>query len=182
MALSAETRVAIADEGIEYLADLVDFDYNSLKQIMENLRRPGGYIHDPDSNAAPGSAIPTPAFVFGAKSQIRLKSAIEIAKYYEMTGCELYSANMRWSPTIKTFTEHWKLLSTRKDSTDPDVPKISKTLHIMKLTKDFADFSCRSIGTCTIPLSYVIRETVAVPNIAPLLDRLVGGAPVVHRF
>ena len=182
MVLSAETWVTISEEGLEDLADLVEFDVNSLKQITDNLRRSGGRINDPGPNTAPSSRIPTPVLVFGAKSQLCLKTDIEIAKYYKTTGSELSVANMRWSPKIKTCTEHWKSLWTRKNAPNPDVPKISKTLHIMKWTEAFDDFSCRIIGTRTIPLSYVIRETVTVPDISPLLARLVGGATNVHRF
>ena len=39
----------------------------------------------------------------------------------------------------------------------------------MKWTKAFSNFARRVIGTRTIPLSYVIRETVAVPAAAPPL-------------
>ena len=169
MALPFATRVAIAQEGLEDIADLVEFDEGSLKQITDNLRRPGGRVPDPDPNAAAGATIPTPAFVFGAKSQLRLKAAFDIARYYETTGRALSVGNMRWNPVIKTFTEHWKSLTARKDATDPEVPKISKNLHIMKWTEAFSDFARRVIGTRTIPLSYVIRETVAVPGVAPPL-------------
>ena len=176
MALSQATWDAIAAEGLEDLTDLVEFDPESLKQITDNLRRPGGRVPDPNPNAALGATIPTPAFIFGAKSQLRLKAAIQIAKYYETTGRELTVANMRWNPTIKNFSDHWKSLLARKDATDPDVPKISKTLHIMKWTEAFSDFTRRVIGTRTIPLSYVIRELVDVPDAAPTLARLLGGA------
>ena len=132
MALPAATRIAIAQEGLEDLADLVEFDERSLKQITDNLRRPGGRVPDPNPNATAGATIPTPAFVFGAKSQLRLKAACDISRYYETTGRDLSSGNMRWNPVIKTFTEHWKSLTARKDATNPEVPKISKNLHIMK--------------------------------------------------
>ena len=39
----------------------------------------------------------------------------------------------------------------------------------MKRTEAFSDFSRQVIGTWTIPLSYVIRETVPVPAAAPPL-------------
>ena len=58
MALPAATRIAIAQEGLEDLADLVEFDGRSLKQITDNLRRPGGRVPDPDPNAAAGATIP----------------------------------------------------------------------------------------------------------------------------
>ena len=76
---------------------------------------------------------------------------------------------MRRNPTIKTFTEHWKSLSARNDATNPEVPKILKNLHIMKWTVSFCDFARQVIGTRTILLSYVIRETVTVPALTALL-------------
>ena len=153
MALSKVTRSAIAEEGLIDITDLVEFDSDSMKQNTDNLRRPGGRVPNPDPDAADGATIPTPTFVFGAKSQIRLKAAVEIAKYYETTGRDLTVTNMKWNPTIKTFNDHWKSLNARKDATDPEVPKISKTLHIMKWTEAFSDFTRRVIGTQTIPLS-----------------------------
>ena len=39
----------------------------------------------------------------------------------------------------------------------------------MKLTESFSDFARRLIGTRTILLSYVIRDTVDVPRDAPAL-------------
>jgi hypothetical protein len=44
----------------------------STRNPFNNLRRPGGRVPDPNSNAAPGTTIPAPAFVFGAESQKRL--------------------------------------------------------------------------------------------------------------
>ena len=58
-------------EGITNVQDLADFDKESLQQMADNLRKPGGRIPDPNPYAAPGATIPTPAFVFGAKSQKR---------------------------------------------------------------------------------------------------------------
>ena len=135
MALPAATRIAIAQEGLEDLADLVEFDEQSLIQITDNLCRPGGRVPDPNPNASAGMTIPTPAFVFGAKSQLCLKAACDISRYYETIRHDLRSGNMRWNPVIKTFTEHWNSLTARKDSTNPEVTKISKNLHIMKWTE-----------------------------------------------
>ena len=78
MDLPAATRIVIAQEGLEDLADLVEFDERSLKQITDNIRCPGGRVPDPDPNAAAGATILTPAFVFGAKSQLCLKAAFDI--------------------------------------------------------------------------------------------------------
>ena len=58
-----------SSNGISGVDDLADFDKDSLKQLADNLRRPGGCIPDPNPAAVAGATIPTPAFVFGAKSQ-----------------------------------------------------------------------------------------------------------------
>ena len=57
MALPAATRIVIAQEGLEDLADLVEFDEQSLKQITDNLRHPGGRVPDPNPNATTGATI-----------------------------------------------------------------------------------------------------------------------------
>jgi len=81
----------------------------------------------------------------------------------------LTPGNVRWDPVIKSFAQHWKSLKDRKDESDPDTPKITKTLTVIKWTEAFADFLNRVIGTGTIPLSYVIRDEEAVPAAAPPL-------------
>ena len=59
----------LQSEGITLVSDLADFNTHSLQQLADNLRCPGGRVPDPNPAAQPGSTIPTPPFVFGAKSQ-----------------------------------------------------------------------------------------------------------------
>ena len=151
------------------VADLAEFNGESLKHITDNLRRPGGRIPDPNPGAASGDTITTTSFVFGAKSQLRLKAEITISKYYETVGRNPSAANIRCNPLIKAFIKHWKAFKARRDAADPEVPKISKTLLIMKCTEAFSGFSRRVVGTRTILLLYVICEAVDVPAAAPPL-------------
>ena len=169
MALPQRTRVQLQAEGLTVVADLLDFDDDSLKQMADNLRRPGGTVQDPNPNAAAGAMIPTPAFVLGAKSKMRLKAAVNISKYYQMVGRDLTATNIKWDQVIKNFTVHWKDLSDQTKEDILDVPKISKNLVIMKWTEAFRDFLQRVVGARTIPLSYVIREPVTVLMPAPAL-------------
>ena len=60
MSLPSATRVDISQEGIEDLADFVELNDKSFKQITDNLRRPGGRVPNPDPNTAEGATIPTP--------------------------------------------------------------------------------------------------------------------------
>jgi hypothetical protein len=170
MKIPEATRLQLAHEGITEISDLGEIDKENLKQIAENLRRPAGRV--PDPNAAVGAAnptMPTPPFVFGAISQLRMNVAIDCIKYYETIGRPLTPGNIRWDPTIKTFAQHWKSLKDRKEESAPATPKITKTLDVMKWTESFADFLNRVIGMRTIPLSYVTRQDGDVPNAAPAL-------------
>ena len=90
--------------------------------------------------AAAGATIPTPAFVFGAKSQARLSVACDLVCNYKTTGHDLTAANMRWTQVSKNFDIQWKALKAQKDEDDPEVPKILRSLPIIKWTKAFQDF------------------------------------------
>ena len=172
MGIPHATVVQLQVEGIAAVSNLADFDKESLQQLADNLRKPAGRIPDPNPAAAPGATIPTPPFIFGAKSQHRLSVACEIVRYYNTTNRELTASNLRWSHVISNFEVQWKALKARKDDDAPEVPKISKALPIIKWSEAFHDFLNRVIGVRTIPLAYVTRATVAVPAVAP--DLLTG--------
>jgi hypothetical protein len=156
-------------EGITNVQDLADFDKDSLQQLADNLRKPGGRVPDPNPNAAPGATIPTPAFVFGAKSQKRLFVATDLIKYYDATGRDYTAANLQWTNVMKNFEIQWKALKVKQKEDPPETPKISKALPVIKWTEAFRDFLNRVIGVRTIPLCYVIRDNVNVPVVAPAL-------------
>ena len=82
MRVQHATVVQLALEGIQTVDDLADFDKEALQQLEDNLQSRGGRVPNPDPGAAAGSTVPTPAFVFGAKSQKRLGIACEIVRYY----------------------------------------------------------------------------------------------------
>ena len=125
LAITVETCDQLISEGLEDVADLVEFDDNSLKQIIHNFRLLEGRILDTNTGAPDGTTITMPFFLFGRKSQLRLKTAITISKYWETVGRTPSAANMHWNPVIKTFFKHWKALKAQKDDEDPKVPKIS---------------------------------------------------------
>ena len=164
MGIPHRTVLKLADEGINAISDLSEFTPEALKQIAENLRRPTGREPDPAPDAAPGATIPIQRFVLGAKSQMRLRAASHLIRFYETAGCALTAANLQWLPVIKTFTEHWKALEERAAATDPEIPKVSKALPVTKWTEAFDDFLHRVVGSRTIPLAYVIHPDTGVPH------------------
>ena len=68
MGIPAATVMQMQQEGITSVIDLAEFDKDSLQQLADNLRKPGGRIPDPNPTAQPGATIPTPAFFYGIKS------------------------------------------------------------------------------------------------------------------
>ena len=122
-----------------------------------------------NSTTAEGATIPTPAFTDGAKSQKRLTVACDLIRYYQTVGRDLTAANIQWNQVMSNFEIQWKALKERKDEDDPDVPKITKALPIMKWTEAFQDFLNRVVGARMIPLPDVIRIDSQVPGNAPPL-------------
>ena len=72
------TIIQLQTEGIMTIGDLADFEKDSLQQLADNLRHPGGRIPDPSPNAATGATIPMPTFTFSATSQKRLLVAYDL--------------------------------------------------------------------------------------------------------
>ena len=155
--------IQLQTEGITTIGDLADFEKDSLQQLADNLCCPGGRIPDPSPNAATGATIPTPAFTFGVKSQKRLLVACNLIQYYNTMGQDLMAANMQWTHVMKNFEIQGTALKDRKKDDDPEVPKITKALPIIKWMEAFQEFLHQIIGVRVIPLVYVIHTTVNIP-------------------
>ena len=141
MGIPQATVAHLQIEGITTISDLADFEKETLQQMADNLRKPGGRVPDPNPAAAAGAnTIRTPPFVLVAKSQHHLTVVCELARYDNTIRRDLSAGNMRWSNVMKNFEIQWKALKEHKEADDPDVPKISKSLSIMKWTEAFQDY------------------------------------------
>ena len=147
MVIPNTTVMHLCAEGIEAVADLADFDKDSLQQLADNLRGCGGHVLDPNPGAPAGATIPTPPFVFGAKSQKRIAVTCD-------------------NTVMKNSEIQWKAPKERKGDQSPDVPKISKALPVIKWTEAFHDFLNRKIGYRNIPLAYIIHDEPNPPAAA----------------
>ena len=110
-----------------------------------------------------------PAFTYGGKSQKLLTVACDLVRFYQTVRRDITAANIQWNQVMSNIEIQWKALKDRKDEDDPDVPKITKALPIIKWTEAFQDFLNRVIGARMIPLAYVIRIDPQVPGPAPTL-------------
>ena len=80
-----------------------------------------------------------------------------------------HSNYIRWDPIIENFQLQWKALDKRRQPDDPDTPKVTKALPIMRWAKDFWDHLFCCVGIRNILLAYVVREDAAVPPVCPPL-------------
>ena len=165
MGIPHETVIQLQQEGIVIVDDIADFDKDTIEQLAANLRRPAGRVPDPNQD---GATIPTPPFVFGAKSQTRLMTAAKLVRYYETVARLITLSNMTWGSAVKNFAVQWKALEDKKKDDAPDVPLITKALPVIKWTEAFRDYLHRRIGARTIPLAYVIRNDPNVPAIGAI--------------
>ena len=169
MGIPHVTVVQLQAEGITSVLDLADFNKDSLQQLVDNLRHPGGRVPDPNPAAQPGSTIPTPPFVFGAKSQRRIAVVCDLVKYYRTVGRDLTASNLQWNTVMKNFDVQWTALKEKKGEDSPETPKIFKALPVIKWTEAFQDFLNRKIGNRNIPLAYIIWDEPNPPAVAPPL-------------
>jgi hypothetical protein len=172
MGIPHATVIQLVVEGIDKVQDLAELGLDALTQVADNLRRPGGRIPNPDPAAPAGATIAQPPFSFGAKAQKRLLAACDLVRYYVTVDRALTPANMQWEPVMKNFIVSWKALKDRKDGETAEVPKILKTLSIIKWTEAFTDGLHRKIGVWMIPLAYVVRADIVPPPPAALATNL----------
>ena len=158
MAIPNATVLELANEGINTVDNLAEFDKETIDQIASNLRRP-----------AVAPAAGGHHFVFGAKSQKRMIVACELVRFYNTIGRPLTAPNIQWATVIQNFEVQWKAMNVRIDGDEPETPKIIKGLNIMRWSESFKDYLRQCFGVRSIPLIYVTRDEVAVPAVVPPL-------------
>ena len=150
MALSEATLEKLQEQGIESPIDLLDFDKDGIDKLADNIRK---------------AAKRKDADIIGAKSQKRLTEAAELVRFYNEIGREIETGTMDYETVVRDFTKQWAALKDMKDSQkDNEVPKISKSLPVIKWIEAFDDHLSMTIGVRNIPLSYVTRENEQPPD------------------
>eukprot|EP00957_Ditylum_brightwellii_P167125 12722644-Ditylum_brightwellii.AAC.1 len=74
MEMNKETIIQLDHEGIKKMEDLAEFGKENWRQVAKNLKRPGGWMKNPDkepSNDNPSTIAQTP-YPFRVRTQKRL--------------------------------------------------------------------------------------------------------------
>ena len=157
-------RVAIQEEGLQAITDLVEFDDDGIKSVCSSVRKPGGLIDDPNN---PGQHIVNPGFNIPAICEKRLKVACYAAKSYALIGRTINQDGLN-RDRLKLFEQHRKLI---KEHNDPDkMPSVDKSFGIIKAMDLLPSHLRDRLGVRKVPLSYVIRDDEApapIGNLAP---------------
>jgi hypothetical protein len=169
MAICHRTRMKLNDEGIDHPTDLKMFKADGFKKIADSLNKPAGRVPNPDANAAIGDTIATPRFAMSAKSWLRLEQAAELVRFYAITQRTLTAANIQWDPVIESSHEYWESLTQQIKDSPPVLPKITKSLPIMKWQEAIDTYFSRVHGARSVPLTYIIRKNVAIADPLPSL-------------
>ena len=158
----AARRVAIQDEGLQDITDLVEFDDDGIKSLCSSVRKPGGLIDDPNN---PGRHIANPGFNIPAICEKRLKLACYAAKSYALIGRTINQDSLSRA-RLKLFEQHRKLI---EEHDDPDkMPSVDKSFGIIKAMDLLPSHLRDRLGVRKIPLSYVIHDEVAPAPIGHL--------------
>ena len=165
----AARRIAIRDEGLAVLVDLLEFNESGIKTLCASVRKPGGMIVDPND---PGRQMVDPGFHIPAICEKRLKWAAYGARIYHMIGRNINHDSLN-RLSLKAFERHSILMT---DHDDPEkLHVVSKTFGIVKAMDLVPGHLRNRLGSRNIPLSYIIRDEVQAPALRPLkLDDCVG--------
>lgn len=71
---------------------------------------------------------------------------------------------------LKSFDEQSKALLKHKDSENPEIPKLSKGLSVIKWAEAIHIYLCTVIGVGEVPLIYVVTKNSIVPDV-PIVVR-----------
>ena len=165
----AARRVAIQEEGLSVLTDLLEFDDAGIKTLCSSVRKPGGLITDPnDANRQ----IVDPGFSIPAICEKRLKWAVYGAKMYRLISRPIGHDSLNRA-RLKGFERHSILMTEHEDP--EKLPVVSKTFGIVKAMDLVPGHLRDRLGSRKVPLAYVIRENVQPPTLGNLkVDECVG--------
>ena len=118
--------VAIQDEGLAIIDDLLEFNEEGIKTLCSSVRKPGGLVTDPND---PNCQITNPGFNIPVIREKRMRWAAYGAKIYSMIDRSI-SHDVLNRDRLKEFERYHTLLEEHEDPVK--LPVVSKTFGIIK--------------------------------------------------
>ena len=182
MGLSPVIRARLAQEGLEQIANFVDFKEEQLKDAFKNMRTaiPGipatAEVQDNNGQviqAAVAGVAAIPPVLVPANCSLRLRVASIAYHYYLSISREPTAANMNYALVLMSFYEEWEALLESIKNDPPEVPLLLKTTTPLKWMESFKECCYGTFGIRKTPLSYLLRDESNVPAEAddPLQQR-----------
>jgi hypothetical protein len=143
----------LIEEGIDSVAALKNVDDDDWNRLHKNVE----VVEAAATRGGERVVRRLPAIAVS-----KLKVASQAVRYYDCVGRPLETQNMIWD-VLRHFKDEQAAIKSQKDANPTDVPKVTKSVPILRWLESFETFLGNVIGTRDIPLSYVIRPS-AVPD------------------
>ena len=170
-----------AGQGLNSLQEFRYLSDDDVKTLCKTLRSPGGTIPNPD-HGLPGqpATIRNPGFQVSLRAEHNLKLMCYFIRFKYHTSRDIEPANITLD-TVRELRDHrsWEL-----EHEDVDPPEIN-TKNWPATIEAIEEYLRGCLGSSGIPLSYVVREEIAIPAADPpggypsLQDELVARAPIL---
>ena len=165
---------AIIDEGLNDLEDLYELaDDDGVKTLCANIGKPAGTVPQPgwrapvpNPNNLRAPQVPRPGHTIPAMCEQRLALAAYAAKIYNSVG-RTVNGNILSRRRLMSFKSHKEMVENHNEP--ESLPDISKTFTVMKYLDQLPTHLREMLGVANVPLAYIIRDTVAPPNLLPAL-------------
>lgn len=158
----APARNALRQQGLAAFDDLSALEEDDITKICSNIRKPGGMIPNPVRQGQPPQ-IPNPGILFGYLYERRL----ELLRYY-VFHCKRIQRpldpNMMSLVRLQTVYHLKEVEEQLKDVKVPMPECLLKVEDARTRLEDLDDYLMRKRGETGLPLAYVVRMNVGLPD------------------
>lgn len=159
---SADIRTAIRNQGLTNFTDFIGMDDKDVTAIAANIRKPGGTIPRPTEDD-PDATIANPGLSIGHVAVRRL----EMVRYYvnhcsRIQRLPVVPVDM----TLQRLTQVYLHFKNEKEKQDAELPgKIVKVEDVRTNIEDLESYLNVALGETDLPLAYLVRDQVALPDV-----------------
>ena len=162
---------ALNAQGLDAFDVLITLTDKDVKEMCANVRKPGGTIPNPAFDAenpvaGVAATIPNPGVSMGLPREKLLRQL----RYYRFHLHRIQRDFVANGATIARLSELWRFKESidEEDEDEVKVPDPLKSVDNVRQTlEDIDHYLDRKRGTDGVPLSYVVRASVAIPAGAP---------------